>query len=155
MLAGFEAVIVDNRAQFASRERFPDAAEVYAEEYDEVFPKLAIRDTSYIVIVTRGHRDDMRVLRHAAATPARYIAMIGSKRKVIGVVKELEKDGIPADVFDRLFAPMGFEIGAITPEEIAIAVVAEMIAVRRNAGSEWRALSKSIFVNESPRVSPK
>jgi xanthine dehydrogenase accessory factor len=154
-LAGFETVIVDNRVQFANRERFPDAAEVYAEEYDEVFQKLAIRDTSYIVIVTRGHRDDMRVLRHAAATPARYIAMIGSKRKVIGVVKELEKDGIPADVFDRLFAPMGFEIGAITPEEIAIAVVAEMIAVRRNASSEWRALSKSIFVNESPRVSPK
>ncbi|MGA3028264.1 MAG: XdhC/CoxI family protein [Bryobacteraceae bacterium] len=151
-LAGFETVIVDNREQFANRERFPEAAEVYAEEYDGVFGKLAIRDTSYVVIVTRGHRDDMRVLRHVVTTPARYIAMIGSKRKVIGVVKELEKDGVPRAAFDRLFAPMGFAIGAITPEEIAIAVVAEMIAVRRNADSGWRALSKSIFASESPRV---
>jgi len=154
-LAGFEIVIVDNRAQFASRERFPDAAEVFAEEYDDVFSKLGIRDTSYIVIVTRGHRDDMRVLRHAVTTPAKYIAMIGSRRKVIGVVKELEKEGVPRGAFDRLYAPMGFEIGAITPEEIAVAVVAEMIAVRRGADSEWRALSKSIFVNESLRVSAK
>ena len=154
-MAGFEPVVIDNREQYANRERFPDAVEVIAEEYDDAFPKLTIRDTSYIVIVTRGHRDDMRVLRHAAATPARYIAMIGSKRKVIGVVKELEKEGLPRASFDRLFAPMGFEIGAITPEEIAIAVVAEMIAVRRNAASDWRALSKSIFVNESLRVSVK
>ena len=148
-MAGFEPVVIDNREQYANRERFPDAAEVFAEEYDDVFPKLTIRDTGYIVIVTRGHRDDMRVLRHAVETPARYIAMIGSKRKVIGVVKELEKDGVPRAAFDRLYAPMGFEIGAITPEEIAVAVVAEMIAVRRNAASDWRALSKSIFVNES------
>jgi len=154
-MAGFEPVVIDNREQYANRERFPDAVEVIAEEYDDAFPKLTIRDTSYIVIVTRGHRDDMRVLRHAAATPARYIAMIGSKRKVIGVVKELEKEGLPRASFDHLFAPMGFEIGAITPEEIAIAVVAEMIAVRRNAASDWRALSKSIFVNESLRVSVK
>ena len=154
-MAGFEPVVIDNREQYANRERFPDAVEVIAEEYDDAFPKLTIRDTSYIVIVTRGHRDDMRVLRQAVDTSARYIAMIGSKRKVIGVVKELEKEGLPRASFDRLFAPMGFEIGAIAPEEIAIAVVAEMIAVRRNAASDWRALSKSIFVNESLRVSVK
>jgi xanthine dehydrogenase accessory factor len=154
-MAGFDSVIVDNRGQFASRERFPEAVEVYAEEYDEIFPKLSIRDTSYVVIVTRGHRDDMRVLRHAVNTPARYIAMIGSKRKVLGVVKELEKDGIPHAAFERIFAPMGFDIGAITPEEIAIAVVAEMIAVRRNADSEWRSLSKSIFANATSRVPAK
>jgi len=154
-MAGFDSVIVDNRAQFASRERFPEASEVYAEEYDEIFPKLSIRDTSYVVIVTRGHRDDMRVLRHAVNTPARYIAMIGSKRKVLSVVKELEKDRIPHAAFERIFAPMGFDIGAITPEEIAIAVVAEMIAVRRNADSDWRALSKSIFANETSRVPAK
>ena len=151
-LAGFDTVIVDNRDQFASRERFPEAAEVHAEEYDEIIPKLNIRDTGYVVIVTRGHRDDMRVLRHMVGTPARYIAMIGSKRKVLGVVKELEKEGMPRSAFDRLFAPMGLEIGAITPEEIAVAVVAEVIAVRRNAASDWRTLSKSIFVNEGARV---
>ena len=124
----------------------------YAEEYEEVFPKLPIRDTSYIVIVTRGHRDDMRVLRWAVETNAKYIAMIGSKRKVIGVVKELEKEGIPRAAFERVFAPMGLDIGAITPEEIAISMVAEMIATRRAPDSEWRSLSKSIFATESSRA---
>ena len=148
-LAGFATIIVDNRDAFANRDRFPDADEIYAEEYEEIFPKLNIRDTSYVIIVTRGHRDDMRVLRWAVTTPARYIAMIGSKRKVIGVIKELEKEGIPRDSFDRIFAPMGFDIGAITPEEIAVSVVAEMIAVRRDPGSDWRTATKSIFSRES------
>jgi xanthine dehydrogenase accessory factor len=147
-LAGFATVIVDNREAFANRERFPDADEIFAEEYEDVFPKLNVRDTSYLIIVTRGHRDDMRVLQWAVTTNARYIAMIGSKRKVIGVVKELEKEGFPRAAFERVFAPMGFEIGAITPEEIAVSVVAEMIAVRRNPESEWRGLSMSVFTNE-------
>ncbi len=151
-LAGFATVIVDNREAFANRDRFPDADEVHAEEYEEVFPKLPIRDTSYIIIVTRGHRDDMRVLRWAVTTQAKYIAMIGSKRKTIGVVKELEKEGIARAAFERVFAPMGFEIGAITPEEIAVAVVAEMIAVRRGPESDWMRLSKSIFANESTKA---
>ena len=80
---------------------------MYAEEYEEVFPKLPIRDTSYLVIVTRGHRDDMRVLRWAVETNAKYIAMIGSKRKVIGVVKELEKEGIARAAFERVFRAHG------------------------------------------------
>ena len=111
-----------------------------------------MHETSYLVIVTRGHRDDMRVLRWAAGTNARYIAMIGSKRKVINVIKELEKEGIPRRALERIFAPMGLEIGAISPEEIAVSVVAEMIAVRRNAGSDWRSLSKSIFADETLRA---
>ena len=96
-LAGFASVVIDNRDTFANRERFPEAAEVHAEEYEEVFPRLAINETSYIIIVTRGHRDDMRVLQLAIATPARYIAMIGSKRKVLNVIRELEKEGIARD----------------------------------------------------------
>jgi xanthine dehydrogenase accessory factor len=151
-MAGFATVIVDNRESFANRERFPEADEIFAEEYEEVFPKLVINQTSYIVIVTRGHRDDMRVLRSAIDTSARYISMIGSKRKVIGVVKELEKEGVSRNSFDRIFAPMGFDIGAITPEEIAISVVAEMIAIRRDPGSDWRALSKSLFAHDSLRA---
>jgi len=151
-LAGFATVIVDNREAFANRDRFPDADEIFAEEYEEVFPKLNVRDTSYLIIVTRGHRDDMRVLQWAVTTNARYIAMIGSKRKVIGVVKELEKEGIQRAVFERIFAPMGFEIGAITPEEIAVSVVAEMIAVRRAPDSEWRQAAKSIFATEASRA---
>jgi xanthine dehydrogenase accessory factor len=148
-LAGFNTVIVDNREAFANRDRFPEAGEVYAEEYEDVFSRLPINETSYVIIVTRGHRDDMRVLKLAIATPARYISMIGSKRKVINVIRELEKEGIPRDAFDRIYAPMGLDIGAISPEEIAIAVAAEMIAVRRNAASNWRALSLSVFQSES------
>jgi xanthine dehydrogenase accessory factor len=147
-LAGFATSVIDDRESFANRERFPEADEVLAGEYEEVFPRLTVNGDSYLVIVTRGHRDDMRVLRWAVGTPARYVAMIGSQRKVISVVKELEKEGIPRQAFERLYAPMGLEIGAVTPEEIAVSVVAEMIAVRRNADSKWRDLSKSIFANE-------
>jgi len=151
-LAGFSTTIVDNRENFANRERFPEADEIYAQEYEEVFAKLPINETSYVIVVTRGHRDDMRVLRWAVSTRARYIAMIGSKRKVIKVIQELEKDGIPRASFARVFAPMGLEIGAVSPEEIAVSVVAEMIAVRRNPESRWRELSKSVFADESLRA---
>ncbi len=144
-MAGFATVVVDDREQYANRERFPDAEEVHAGEYEEVFEKLDVTGASYIIIVTRGHRDDMRVLRWAVGTPARYVAMIGSKRKVLSVVKELEKEGISEEAFAKLNAPMGFDIGAVTPEEIAISVVAEMIAVRRVPDGEWRGLSKSVF----------
>jgi xanthine dehydrogenase accessory factor len=147
-LAGFSTTIIDNRETFANRERFPEADEIYAAEYEEVFSKLPVNETSYLIIVTRGHRDDMRVLRWAITTTARYIAMIGSRRKVISVIKELEKEGVARESFERVFAPMGLEIGAVSPEEIAVAVVAEMIAVRRNAESNWRALAKSVFAGE-------
>ncbi|MSV34935.1 MAG: xanthine dehydrogenase [Bryobacterales bacterium] len=151
-MAGFATVIVDDREAFANKERFPEADEVYADEYESVFPKLTITSTSYVVIVTRGHRDDMRVLRWAVETPAKYIAMIGSKRKTISVVKELEKEGLARQLFEKIYAPMGLEIGAETPEEIAISVVAEMIAIRRDPGDEWRAASKSIFAHENLRA---
>src|SRR5436305_9177059 len=103
-LAGFASVVLDNRDTFANRERFPEAAAVHAEEYEEVFPRLAINETSYIIIVTRGHRDHMRILRLAIDTPARYIAMIGSKRKVLNVVRELEKEGLSRTAFERIHA---------------------------------------------------
>jgi xanthine dehydrogenase accessory factor len=151
-LAGFRVSVIDNREAYANRERFPEAAEVHAAEYEEVFPRLAVTESTYVVIVTRGHRDDMRVLRWAVATEARYIAMIGSKRKTISVVKELEKEGIPRAAFDKVSAPMGLEIGAITPEEIAISVAAEMIAVRRIPEGNWRGLSKSIVADEQSRA---
>ncbi|MGD1092766.1 MAG: XdhC/CoxI family protein [Bryobacteraceae bacterium] len=148
-IAGFATIIVDDREAFANPERFPEAAETYAEEYEAVFPKLTVTSSSYLIIVTRGHRDDMRVLRWAVNTPARYIAMIGSKRKTISVVHELEKEGFPRELFEKVFAPMGLEIGAESPEEIAISVVAEMIAIRRSPDSDWRSISKSIFAHEN------
>ncbi len=151
-LAGFSTAVIDDREAFASRERFPEADEIHAGEYEDVVPRLAINESGYVVIVTRGHRDDMRVLRLVAGSPARYIAMIGSKRKVISVIKELEREGVARESLERIYAPMGLEIGAESPEEIAISVVAEMIAVRRNAASDWRELSKSIFAHENTRA---
>jgi xanthine dehydrogenase accessory factor len=154
-LAGFATVIVDDRESFASRERFPEAEAVHAGEYEQVIPTLPINETSYVIIVTRGHRDDMRVLKLAISTPARYIAMIGSKRKVLNVVRELGKEGIPREAFNRLHAPMGLDIGAISPEEIAVSVAAEMIAVRRNAASNWRSLSLTLFGESSRAALPE
>jgi xanthine dehydrogenase accessory factor len=151
-LAGFATIIVDDREAFANAERFPEAEATYAEEYEQVFPKLQVTSSTYLIIVTRGHRDDMRVLRWAVNTPARYISMIGSKRKTISVVRELEKEGIPREAFERVFAPMGLEIGAETPEEIAVSVVAEMIAMRRSPNVDWRSLSKSVFAHENLRA---
>lgn len=131
--AGFDVVVVDDREAYANRERFPEAREVYAEDFEHVTARLAPNESSYIVIVTRGHRDDMRVLRWAVKTRARYIGMIGSKRKTIAIFKELQNQGLPAHLFERVHAPVGLDIGAITPEEIAVAITAELIAVRRHA----------------------
>jgi xanthine dehydrogenase accessory factor len=147
-MAGFGVTVIDDREMFANRERFPSVDQVLAGEYETLFPQLRVNSSTYIVIVTRGHRDDMLVLRWAAGTKANYIAMIGSKRKVISVVKELENEGFPREIFDKIHAPMGLEIGAITPEEIAISVAAEMIAVHRKANSQWKSVSKSLFVEE-------
>ncbi len=132
-MAGFEVVVIDDRESYANRERFPDAREVIADDFEAVTARMTVPESSYIVIVTRGHRDDMRVLRWAVNANARYLGMIGSKRKTISIYKELEKEGIPAEKFANVHAPVGLEIGAVTPEEIAVAIVAEMIAERRHA----------------------
>jgi xanthine dehydrogenase accessory factor len=129
-MAGFEVTVVDDREAYANKERFPFAT-VVVEDFEKALEKLSPRENSYIVIVTRGHRDDMRVLRWAVSTEARYIGMIGSKRKVATTYKELEKQGVPASAFERVNAPVGLEIGAVTPEEIAVAIVAELIACKR------------------------
>lgn len=143
-LAGFSTIIVDDRDTYANRERFPEAAEIHAEDYEKVFERLLPNSSSFLIAVTRGHRDDMRVLRWAVGTPARYIGMIGSKRKAIEVLRALEKEGLPREQLERVRSPMGLEIGAISPEEIAVSVVAEMVAVRRGAEIAQPA-TKSIF----------
>jgi xanthine dehydrogenase accessory factor len=129
---GFDVTVVDDRETYANRERFPDAKEVIAEDFDKVMARLGPSESAYIVIVTRGHRDDMRILRWAVQTPARYIGMIGSRRKTITIFQELTKEGLAPELFEKVHAPVGLDIGAITPEEIAVAITAELIAVRRN-----------------------
>ncbi len=134
---GFEIGIVDDRSTFANSERFPMASEILT-SYEEAFEKIRPNSATYLVIVTRGHKDDMRVLSWAVETEQcgfapRYIGMIGSRRKVISVYKALEKQGASLDKFDRVHAPVGLDIGALTPEEIAVSITAELIAVRRNS----------------------
>jgi xanthine dehydrogenase accessory factor len=123
--AGFDLIVTDDRTSYTTKERFPGAREIYALDFDEATQKLDPNEASYIVIVTRGHRDDMRILRWAVQTRARYIGMIGSKRKVIKIFETLQQEGVPARLFDRVHAPIGLDIGAITPEEIAVAITAE------------------------------
>lgn len=135
-VVGFDVTIVDDREAYANRERFPEAHEVIAEDFEQAVTRLAPSESAYIVIVTRGHRDDMRVLRWAVQTPARYVGMIGSRRKTITIFEELKKEGLRADLFARVHAPVGLDIGAITPEEIAVAIMAELIAKRRNVERE-------------------
>jgi len=131
-VAGFDVVVIDDRAAFASKERFPEALETYAGPWEETFAKLKINEFSYLVLVTRGHKGDLTCLRWALTSPARYIGMIGSKRKFIEITKVLENEGVPAEKLGRVHSPIGLDIGALTPEEIAVSIVAEMIAVRRN-----------------------
>jgi xanthine dehydrogenase accessory factor len=129
--SGFDTLIIDDRELYANRQRFPEAREVIAEDFDQAMARLSPTDSEFVVIVTRGHRDDMRVLRWAVQTPARYIGMIGSKRKTVTIFRELQKEGLAAGLFDRVHAPIGLDIGAVTPEEIAVSITAELIAIRR------------------------
>jgi xanthine dehydrogenase accessory factor len=131
--AGFEVVVADDREAYANRERFPDARQVITGDFDQALAGLTPNESSYIVIVTRGHRDDMRVLRWAVQTQARYIGMVGSRRKAITIFRELTREGLKPELFDRVHSPVGLDIGAITPEEIAVAIVAEIIAIRRHS----------------------
>jgi xanthine dehydrogenase accessory factor len=135
--AGFSIGIVDDRDAFANVERFPTSSEIYT-SYEDAFEKIRPNSATYIVIVTRGHKDDMRVLSWAVETESRgfsprYIGMIGSKRKVASVYKALEMAGVSPSKFEHVHAPVGLDIGALTPEEIAVSITAELIAVRRHA----------------------
>jgi xanthine dehydrogenase accessory factor len=131
---GFAISVIDDREAFANAVRFPMAQEIFT-SFEEAFQKIKPNGSSYLVIVTRGHKDDMRVLAWAVRTGARYVGMIGSKRKVLSIYKTLENDGYRSEEFQKVHAPIGLAIGALAPEEIAVSIVAELIAVRRNAAT--------------------
>jgi xanthine dehydrogenase accessory factor len=132
-IAGFETVIADDRPEFANPERFPGAREIHAEAFATTMEKLSPNPRSMIFIATRCHELDGEVLRWALGTAAGYIGMIGSRRKVLTVYGRLQAEGFPMEAFERVHAPVGLPIGADTPEEIAVSVVAELIAWRRGA----------------------
>ncbi len=127
---GFRVVVIDDREAFANPDRFPEAAEVRVDAFSAAFETLAVSSSAYIVIVTRGHMHDLTVLRDALATPAKYIGMIGSRRKRDTIYKALMKEGIREEALSKVHCPIGLSISAQTPEEIAVSIVAELIAVK-------------------------
>lgn len=135
-MVGFKVVVIDDRKQFANQERFPEAEEVMAEEFPFVFEKVPVNRASYLVIVTRGHSYDEEVLEWALTTEAKYIGMIGSRKKIQTVFGHLQEKGVAAEKLKRVHAPIGISIGALTPEEIAVSIAAEMIGVRRGKREE-------------------
>lgn len=128
---GFTVTVIDDREEYATPGRFPEAVRAISRKWNEAFSEITIKPSTSIVIVTHGHESDKEVLRLAIATPARYIGMIGSGKKVAATYDGLRKEGIPVEAFKRVHAPIGLEIGAVTAEEIAISIVAELIRERR------------------------
>ena len=130
-MVGFRIVVIDDRPEFANPERFPEADETLAHDFPAVFPKLNINKSSYIVIVTRGHLSDEMVLEWAVSTDAKYIGMIGSKKKNKTLFSHLRSKGMPQELLAKVHAPIGIDIHAETPEEIAVAILGEIIKVKR------------------------
>ena len=126
----FKVVVIDDREMFANRERFPEADEVIVSDFERCFDQLNIDESSYIVIVTRGHLYDGFVLEQAVKTNARYIGMIGSKKKIHTLYQNLMEKGIPKEALERVHAPIGIDIHSETPEEIGVSIVADLIKVR-------------------------
>jgi xanthine dehydrogenase accessory factor len=129
-MVGFRVVVIDDREEFANRERFPTADEVLVLPFDEVFDHLQVTQDSYLVIVTRGHLSDRAVLKSALTKNPAYLGMIGSKRKWTVIYQSLVDEGVPRERLEQVHSPIGLEIGAETPEEIAVSIVGELIKMR-------------------------
>ena len=127
----FRVTVCDDRAEFANQSRFPDADGILLESLETVFDKIDVNKNSYIVIVTRGHESDQIVLEKAVKTQAKYVGMIGSKKKTATILKRLQEKGIPQKVLRRVYSPIGISIGAVTPQEIALSIVCELTKIRR------------------------
>jgi xanthine dehydrogenase accessory factor len=130
-LAGFKANVIDDRPAFANKERFPDADETLVLDYDQVRGQFDFGQDDYVVLVTRGHQHDQKILAQIYDCSARYLGMIGSKSKIAKMWQRLEAQGIDRTYLDRVHAPVGLNIGADNPEEISISVMAEIIRERR------------------------
>jgi xanthine dehydrogenase accessory factor len=132
-IIGLRVVVIDERPEFASRDRFPEVDEIIFSDFVEVFPKLRMDKSSYVIIVTRSHLSDKAVLEWAMPTEAGYIGMIGSKKKVDTIFENLRSKGISDESLKNVHAPIGLDISAETPEEIAVSILAEIIKMRRTA----------------------
>ncbi len=140
--AGFAVHVIDDRAAFANAERFPTAASIVVDDIPQWLATTTIPATAYAVIVTRGHRNDLDVLREIAPRELRYVGLIGSRAKVARLYDAVIAEGqIAPEQLERIHAPIGFDIGAVTPQEIAVSITAELIAVRRGKAAALKAAS--------------
>ena len=129
--ADFRVHVIDDREKFASTERFPGAAEVVAEPIPDWLHRSDIPASAFVVVVTRGHTHDLDAMRALAARDLKYLGLIGSRAKVRRIADVLLGEGMPPECLARVHAPIGVNIGAVTPAEIAVSILAELIAVRR------------------------
>ncbi|MFQ5654076.1 MAG: XdhC family protein [Planctomycetota bacterium] len=127
----YHTVVIDDRESFASRERFPEAAEVLVRDFEHALEGLTLGPSSILIVVTRGHQHDETVLAQAVMSDAGYVGLIGSRGKIAAIRKNLHKRGIPIERLERVRSPIGLEIGSRTPAEIAVSIAAELIAYRR------------------------
>src|ERR1700704_3260002 len=127
---GFRRHVADDREKFANAERFPTAAEIVVDDIPAWIARATIPAHAYVVIVTRGHTNDLEALRALVRRDLRYLGLIGSRAKVARIYDELSASEIPAESLVRVHAPIGLDIGAVTPQEIAVSILAELIAVK-------------------------
>ena len=127
---GFRVHVVDDREKFANRERFPTANEVVAEDIPTWLARTPLPPHAYVVVVTRGHTNDLEAVRALAPRDLRYLGLIGSRAKVARIYEALTADAMPPDALLHVHAPIGLDIGAVTPQEIAVSILAELIAVK-------------------------
>lgn len=129
---GFAVTVVDDRPSFANHARFPEAAEVVCDAFPKALSDLRIHETDYVAVITRGHRYDADCLRNILrGTFPKYLGMIGSGRRVMGLFQLLKDEGIPDELLEKIHAPIGLDINALTTQEIAISIAAELIQCRR------------------------
>jgi xanthine dehydrogenase accessory factor len=133
---GFRVHVVDDREKFASTERFGEGVDVIVDDIPAWLVSHQLPPTAYAVVVTRGHKHDIDALRALTVSPLRYVGLIGSKAKVKRIFDALRDEGTSAEVLQRVHAPIGLDIGAITPQEIAVSILAELIAVKHGKIAE-------------------
>ena len=149
---GFRTHVLDDREKFANRERFSEADEIIVDSIPEWLHRAELPSNAYVVVVTRGHRHDLDALRSLAARDLRYLGLIGSKAKVKRIYDALIAEVMPLECLWRVHAPIGLDIGAITPEEIAVSILAELIAVRRGKIEEPHVAAASLQWKRMPAV---
>ena len=130
-MVGFKVAIIDDREEFANKDRFPEADEIVTEDIERALTHIKITPSTYIIIVTRGHLQDQEVLASVIKSKAAYLGMIGSRKKNATIFQQLTEKGIFQEELNKVHAPIGIDIKAQTPEEIAISIMAEIIQVRR------------------------